>query len=116
MKRIFLGLTILCAGTPCIAMDKAITLPNAATLRTRLWDAWFDHFVIKTNIDTDLGNKTLLPLQVATAVETHVNKYNEYVMQPMICRMMLKRKAEIVELILQDHPEAIAALKSQGTI
>jgi hypothetical protein len=117
MKLLVLSLTMLAAGNLCMAMDKTIKLPDAAILRTRLCNAGLDHFVEKTKIDTELANKELYPMGVAVAVEAHLYDYNEYIWkQPMIAIMMQMRKPEIIEILLKDHPDAIAKLKTDGII
>ena len=116
MKALILSLTMLAAGSLCMAMDKTIKLPDAAVLKTRLCNAGLDHFVEKTKIDTDLANKELYPMGVAVAVETHLYDYNEYLKQPMMAAMMQMRKPEIIEILLKDHPNAIQQLKTDGIL
>lgn len=79
-------------------------------------DKGFQHFIEKTKIDKDLANRELYPLGVIMAIETHLYDYNEYLKNPMMSRLMQMRKPEIIDILLQNHPEAIRNLVNQGVL
>ncbi len=112
-KSLLSILLLLNIGGLLHAME-TIQLPSAETLNKYLCEDGFDHFVEKTKIDKDLGNKKLYPLGVAVLVETHLYDYAEYLKNPMMTAMMQMRKQQLIECILQDSPkEVIEALIKQ---
>lgn len=113
MKKLILSTILLC--TISKAMN-TIQLPSAEILGKRLSENGLGHFMEKTKIDKDLGGRQLYPLGVANAVETALYDYDQYLKQPQIAVLMQTRKPQIIEIILQDHPEAIKDLEERGIL
>ena len=93
-----------------------ITLPSAQVLSQRLRQIGLDHYLEKSRIDQQLGGQKKYPMGVALAVELSLHDYVKGTPMPMLSTMMQMRKPEIIETILQDHPEAIAELKEVGLL
>jgi hypothetical protein len=96
------------------AMEPIIELPSAQILRERLQAKGLSHFAEKTEIDKELGNQKLYPSGVVLAVEQALYDYDKYMKMPAANVLMQRRKPQILEALLQDHPEAIINLKTHG--
>ena len=115
MKKHFLTLAALCSGLAAIAMDR-VKLPDAATLKARLYEAQFDHFVEKTQIDEHLANRNITPLGVVNAVNVHLHGYNKQEQESGIDILMNMRKSDLIKVLLAEYPAAIEQLKSKGAL
>lgn len=121
VRKSFLSMLLLLNIGGLLRAMETIKLPSAEKLNKYLCKNGFNHFVEKTNIDKDLGEKELYPLGVAVAVETHLYDYAEYVKNPMTSVMMQMRKQQLIECILQDSPKGttealIQQLKEGGAL
>jgi|GEM_PF-4205968 len=116
MKMFMLSIALFTAGSTCVAMDKKYKLPSEEIISDRLCKAYFEHFCTKTDIVKLLANKELSALAVAVKVEQSLGYYETYLKHSPMSKLMWMSKPDIIKILLQDHPKAIAELKTRGVL
>lgn len=96
--------------------SEVLTLPSVQVLKQRLAAHGFDHFEEKTQIAEKLGGQKKVPMGVAVAVELALHDYAQNLQNPMIAFMMQMRKPELLEILLQDFPDALTELRAHGLL
>jgi hypothetical protein len=105
------------------AMDNVVTLASQEELKKRLNnDVGVPHFVETTNIDRMLGSRKVVPLEVTALVDFALLQYsekidfNEEIQTNFANQFMQSKRNKMITAILQEHPEAIDALKKNGSL
>ena len=84
-----------------------VTMPSSKILLERLEKDGLSHFAEKTKIHEKLGGQKEFPIEVARQVE---HDYDQYMKNPMMSALMKMNKGDIIQLLLQDFPEAFKQL------
>ena len=111
MKKIVIAFGILL----CVSTSEAtfVRLPHAKVLRQRLSENGFDHFMEKTEIIASLTDRELDVLGVIIVVNQSLYAYYQYLKNPMTIMTIEMRKTDLLELILQDSPDALEDLEKK---
>lgn len=92
-----------------------IVLPSESSIKARLCELELDHFVRTTDIGNRLGGSKITPLVVAHQVISMIDEYNARDHSPRTEEKMERLRPEIIKALVQDSPEAVAALEKFGT-
>lgn len=100
----------------CFAVN--VKMPDAEILNKRLNNIGMQYFAEKTKAVSNLADKELTAIGVATIVETSLYDYHKYLADSMPANylqiyaiQMQMNKPMLIKALLQDSPEAINELK-----
>ena len=136
MKHVSTILVLLSAYNQLSGMEKKVTIlqrPIAAVGSTaieissnviyyRLCDLHLNNFVNQTRLHEKIGNKKILPREIALEVNRQIFSYLQTIHQPTKnaqfteehYSFIRQNKAPIIQTILKDHPTAIDSLIKEG--
>ena len=80
-------------------------------MNERFAEQGWEHFNEKTKIIDELAGKEKRPLAVVVDVGFALGEYAKYVDNPMISRMMMMVRGDIIKSFLLDYPESIDELE-----
>ncbi len=121
MIKITSVLVLLSTLNGLYAMDTTVTLASHEELKKRLLEVGIPHFVEKSNIDKMLGNRNVVPGEVTVLLDFALLSYSsqmdfsEEIQKKFAHQFMQTKKEAMVRAILQEHPQAIEALKQNGS-
>ncbi len=92
-----------------------VKLPSAEEMKKRLYKNGFGHLVDSTQIDVELGDKELYPLDIVKAVEAYVYEYDKYLYlkTPMTKAVNQMYTQQLIAFVLQETPKEFAELFKQ---
>lgn len=94
--------------------DKIIKMPNVAILQKRLNEEGFQHFVENTRIIELLADQEKKALGVVMIVDCALYGYDKNLGQLVISETVSMRRSHLLEVVLQDHPDALQELADKG--
>lgn len=108
-KIFFISLLLtMCASHPMDDSD-CITIADAKTLNERLESNHLEHLAEKSELVDKLGGKKVVPTGVCLTVTCALSDYSKK--YPENAFNIKERRHEILRLMLQEHPKAIAELQ-----
>jgi hypothetical protein len=122
MIKIASTLILLSTLNSLYAMNTTVTLACQEELKKRLLEVGIPHFVEKSNIDRMLGSRNVAPLEVTTILDFALLNYSsqmdfsEEIQKKFAHQFMQTKREPMIRAILQEHPEAIKALKKNGSL
>ena len=115
MKKLFTLFLLLSSVSTEFAGP--VTMPSSQVLATRLYDTLSSqYFNEKTKLTDKLGGQQIEAFDVVIQVDRAIYDFSKYLKDPLIGLIMLQQRPEIIKTLLQDYPEAIEELKSNGLL
>jgi hypothetical protein len=117
MTKIVITLGFMSAFSGLYTMENNITLPSQQELKKRLTvDVGIPHFVETTCIDRKLGSTQRSPREIIIILDSSLQQYNDNPENNLLKQTTQNKRQEMIEAILQEHPQAIEFLKKNGSL